>query len=272
MTTPNLLVTVPHSGEWIPPEASWLHGLPREVLLLDVDRFVDELYEPVVSRFNIPFVKTLAHRYAVDLNRYPDDVDAGTVVGSALPPGTHPRGFHWARSTQDHPLLTSPITAELHQTLVRLYHDPFHAEIQRALHLMPRAVEVFHLDCHSMPSSGTDAHADSGTRRPDVVLSDFEGKSSRPDFLALLHSAFLKEGLSVSINSPYKGGRITQRYGHPERHHHTVQIELNRALYMDERSREPLKPQFSQLQESLTRVIGSACKFSLEHQQQPYTG
>jgi N-formylglutamate amidohydrolase len=116
-----------------------------------------------------------------------------------------------------------------------------------------------------MPSSGTAAHADSGAQRADVVLSDFEGKSSRPDFLDCLKQSFESEGLRVSINWPYKGGRITQRYGNPARHHHTVQIELNRALYMNEGTRAALSPEFSELQLTLTRMIEAACNFARKH-------
>jgi N-formylglutamate amidohydrolase len=154
---------------------------------------------------------------------------------------------------------------ELHQKLVALYHDSFHREIEQKLQPLRHAKEVFHLDCHSMPSSGTAAHADSGAKRADVVLSDFEGKSSRSDFLDCLKRSFESEGLSVSINWPYKGGRITQRYGNPMRQHHTLQIELNRALYLNEETREQLSPEFSQLQLTLTRVIEAACNFALEH-------
>jgi N-formylglutamate deformylase len=258
----NLLITIPHSGERIPRETPWLHALPPEVLLLDIDRFVDRLYAPAIGRLKIVSVTTDTHRYAVDLNRAPADVDSSTVVGAPLPPGTHPKGFHWAVSTQGHPILTSPISKELHELLVLRYHDPFHERVARALSEMDPAREIYHLDCHSMPSRGTRAHADEGARRPDVVLSDFDGRSARPEFLAVLKAAFESEGLQVSVNWPYKGGKITQRYGQPRTGHHTLQIELNRALYMDESTREPLFPDFGRLQEVLSRVIQKAHDFS----------
>ncbi|MCX7979196.1 MAG: N-formylglutamate amidohydrolase, partial [Bdellovibrionaceae bacterium] len=99
-------VTIPHSGEKIPPESPWLVGLPEAVLLRDVDRFVDLLYQPALQSLKIPFVKTEWHRYAADLNRVPEDVDASSVAGNPNPPGVHNRGFHWTVPTHNEPLLT----------------------------------------------------------------------------------------------------------------------------------------------------------------------
>jgi N-formylglutamate amidohydrolase len=105
-----------------------------------------------------------------------------------------------------------------------------------------------------MPSKGTGAHADAGSARPDVVLSDFEGKSASHEFMGFVETAFRSQGFRVSLNWPYKGGRITQRYGRPELGHETIQIELNRALYMDEVSREKL-PGFGLVQARLSVVM-----------------
>ena len=257
-----LIITIPHSGEEIPPQCSWLKTLPPEVLLLDVDRFVDRLYAPAIEALQIPAVIASVHRYAVDLNRTPEDMDAATVVGAPLAAGTHTQGIHWARSTQGHVLLESPMPMALHHELISQFHDPFHAQIQKTLAPIRAGFsEVFHLDCHSMPSRGTGAHADSGKTRPEVVLSDFEGKSSRRDFMDVLQKAFVFEGFEVSINWPYKGGRITQRYGKPTQGHHTIQIELNRALYMDEQTREPIQPAFDELSLALGRVLATTAKF-----------
>ena len=76
------LVTIPHSGEKIPDLTPWLKSLPEEILMSDVDRYVDVLYVPALEALKIPFQKTEWHRYAVDLNRIPDDVDQNSVVGA----------------------------------------------------------------------------------------------------------------------------------------------------------------------------------------------
>jgi len=254
-----LLLTIPHSGEEIPQEAYWLEGLPREVLLRDVDRFVDDLYQPAIEQIPLPAIQTRVHRYAADLNRYPTDVDASSVEGASHPAGKFPQGFHWIRSTVGEPVLLKPIPRSVHELITRRYHDRFHelvaeriAEIRAA---RGTTSEIYHLDLHSMPSRGTGAHADQGKKRPEVVLSDFEGRSCKGEFLALARQAFEKQNFEVAINWPYKGGRITQRYGRPGERHHTLQIELNRSLYMDEDTREKLAVEFTSLQRRLHKTL-----------------
>src|ERR1700749_4203771 len=88
-------ISIPHSGERIPAETTWLHGLPEPVVMCDVDRFVDRLYQPVLEATQLDCVKTEWHRYVVDLNRLPDDVDADSVIGSKNPSGKFTTGLHW---------------------------------------------------------------------------------------------------------------------------------------------------------------------------------
>jgi N-formylglutamate deformylase len=254
-----LILTAPHSGETVPPEAEWLRAAPQSILLTDVDRFVHELYLPATSLTPVPLLYTTVHRYAADLNRYPSDVDQDSVTGSAAPKGAHPKGFHWVATTQGFRLMNQPITSDLHDAIVRNYHDGFHdAFLVRVSALRARFPKrpIFHLDCHSMPSKGTGAHRDQGNARPDVVISDLEGKSASAAFKDLVISSFTKEQLKVSYNWPYLGGRITERYGKPSSGHETIQIELNRALYMDEATREKTSG-FPLLQQKLVRIIAS---------------
>jgi N-formylglutamate deformylase len=255
-----LLLTIPHSGEVIPPEAPWLEQLPRAVFLRDIDRFVDELYRPAIQELNLATVLTRVHRYAADLNRYPTDVDADSVQGSNNQSGGFSHGFHWVKSTQGELVLNAPMTEEVHALIVERHHDGFHrliSETLRELHTAhsKNVKNVYHLDLHSMPSKGTGSHADQGRTRAEIVLSDFDGKSCSPAFLQWALAAFKKEGFEVAVNWPYKGGRITQRYGKPASGHHTLQIELNRALYMDEVTREKLIGAFENVQLRLGRVL-----------------
>jgi N-formylglutamate amidohydrolase len=240
----SVILTIPHSGELVPEAATWLKGVPPAVLLTDVDRFVHRLYQPAAEELHLPALMTLVHRYVADLNRYPGDVDVDSVEGAREPSGKFPLGFHWVRTTQGHPLIRQPISPALHQKLVVDYHDAFHAEFARRIaELHSRfgpTQTIYHLDCHSMPSQGTASHQDAGKKRPDVVISDFNGKSASPTFKDQVIAGFAKQGFDVGYNWPYQGGRITQRYGQPEHRHETIQIELNRRLYMDESSRAPL--------------------------------
>ncbi len=232
-------VTIPHSGEDVPPEASWLQGFPEETLFRDVDRYVDRLYEPALTARQIPSIVARFHRYAVDLNRVPADVDQDSVQGSVNPSGTFPLGFHWVQTTYGERLMKTPISKALHQQLCDRYFDPFHQKVreQFALFFKQGASQVFHLDAHSMPSKGTAAHRDSGNERPQIVVSDQDGASCRREYVELVRAAYEAAGFQVAYNWPYKGGRITQVYGQPSRGQHTLQVEMNRSLYMNEESK-----------------------------------
>lgn len=237
-----LILTAPHSGEAVPPEAQWLKEVPELIRLTDVDRFVDRLYQDQARTLKLPMLVTRAHRYAADLNRFPDDVDESSVKGAKEPEGTHPKGFHWVFTTQGHRLMKHPIEAELHEILVAKYHDTFHKEFAamvEKIRAKTASRDIYHLDLHSMPSVGTQAHRDPGQKRADVVISDQNGKSAAPPFKDLVLSSFKDQGFSTAYNTPYIGGRITERYGNPARHHHTVQVELNRSLYMNEATKDP---------------------------------
>lgn len=250
-------ISIPHSGERVPAETPWLHGLPEPVLMCDVDRFVDRLYQPVIERLKIPHVVTEWHRFVVDLNRLPDDVDPQSVTGSSNPPGKYWNGLHWIRTTRGHQILPAPISMELHNQLVERYFEPFHARI-RALQSGFKAEgarEIFHVDAHSMPSLGTAAHKDPGQQRKDAVISDCEGTSCSAEFRDLVIGAYEQAGLSVGYNFPYGGGRVTQTYGKPKEGHHTIQVELNRGLYMDEETKQWLPDKAVALSAKLTRAV-----------------
>jgi N-formylglutamate deformylase len=99
-------------------------------------------------------------------------------------------------------------------------------------------------------------HNDPGAQRADVVVSDFHGKSARKDFVDLIVEAYRSAGLQVAYNWPYFGGGITQMYGRPDQDHHTVQVELNRRLYMDETTKQK-SGQFIEIQNKLTQAMES---------------
>lgn len=251
------LISIPHSGEKVPAETPWLHGLPEPVLMCDVDRFVDRLYKQVLEDLEIPHVVTEWHRFVVDLNRLPDDVDPETVVGSQNPPGKFWNGLHWLRTTRGNKIMPGPISMELHNQLVERYFQPFHANVRRIYDELRAggAQKVYHIDAHSMPSMGTDAHKDPGQKRKDIVVSDCEGTSCSPEFKDLVIKGYEQAGLQVGYNWPYGGGRVTQTYGKPKEGQHAIQVEINRGLYMDENSKQLLPDKAAKLSDKLERAV-----------------
>lgn len=251
------LMTIPHSGERVPSETPWLSGLPEPILMCDVDRFVDRLYLPVIQNLNLPHVIAEWHRYVVDLNRLPDDVDQDSVMGHANPSGKFTMGLHWVKTTRGTPLMPKPIPQGLHKQLVDSYFEPFHARVRGLYDKFKSAGAkvVYHIDAHSMPSKGTKAHRDPGETRKDIVVSDWEGKSCDPWFKDLVINAYASTGLSVGYNWPYLGGRVTQTYGQPQLGQQAIQVEINRSLYMDEETKQWLPDKARTLSSALSQAI-----------------
>lgn len=245
-------VSIPHSGEKIPDQTPWLKKLPEEILMSDVDRYVDILYTPALQALEIPFQKTDWHRYAVDLNRFPTDVDQDSVVGAEKKSGQHPDGYHWVMTKNEIKLMPGPLTREAHDELTQLIFEPFHEGIRNYYTFFKNKghKNVYHIDAHSMPSLGTRMHKDPGEYRADIVVSDCLGKSCASEFRDLVIVAYATAGFKVGYNWPYVGGRVTEHYGQPQAGQQAIQVELNRNLYMDEKTKK-LKPEHILVQKKL---------------------
>ncbi len=95
------------------------------------------------------------------------------------------------------------------------------------------------IDCHSMPHEAIEAAPGRPGGKPHVVLGDRFGAACGPAIIDRIEAAFTAAGLRVARNSPFAGAYITQHYGRPSRGQHVVQVEIDRALYMDERGVRP---------------------------------
>ena len=151
-----------------------------------------------------------------------------------------------------------PMAKETHQKLVELIYQPFHSDISQLVKQKRQSANgpIYHLDLHSMPSVGTKMHKDPGERRADIVVSDSLGKSSRPEFVDLVISSYVRAGFKVGYNWPYQGGRLTEHYGKPAENHHTVQVELNRCLYMNEENKKVIADKMEIVKSKLEMALG----------------
>ncbi|MFN3454201.1 MAG: N-formylglutamate amidohydrolase, partial [Pseudobdellovibrio sp.] len=179
-----------------------------------------------------------------------------SVFGSENKSGTHSRGYHWVVTTLNYKLMQSPISKELHNKLTDLIYWPFHDGVKALFGRYKKAgfKNVFHLDAHSMPSLGTKMHKDPGQYRADIVVSDCLGASCHVQYKDLVIESYKEVGFSVAYNWPYMGGRVTEQYGHPELGQQTLQVELNRALYMDEVTKK-IKPDYILVQERIAQAL-----------------
>lgn len=249
-----VLVEVPHAGTAI-PSALRDEILPQDdSVLRDADLFVDRLYEGAPSR-GAALLCARWSRYVVDLNRAPDDVDLETVFDHPTPRRIQPRGVVWRVTAEGRPLLKAPLDYARLRERLSLYHEPYHRQLREELRrIRAQFGHVTLLAAHSMPSAVRRGQREV-ERRADVVPGSLGRTSAHPAIINLVEQHFRAAGLSVRHDDPYRGGYTTANYGRPAEAQHAIQIELNRALYMDERTCEPKPGNFEQLQELLGTLV-----------------
>ncbi|HET6378800.1 MAG TPA: N-formylglutamate amidohydrolase [Methylocella sp.] len=247
LTSP-LVFSSPHSGNIYPKRFLESARLGEAVLRRSEDAFVDELFGEAAA-LGAPLIKARFPRAYLDLNREPYELDPRMFEGQ-LPPFANTRSLRVAGGlgtiarvagqAQEIYARRLPVEEAI-ERIERLY-KPFHACL---LSLLERAQSSFGIavliDCHSMPSAlsrsaqlpwleGPDLN------KPDFVLGDRFGSSCAAEFVDAVESELRALGYTVKRNKPYAGGFITEHYGDPANERHAMQIEVSRALYMNEKS------------------------------------
>jgi N-formylglutamate amidohydrolase len=230
----------PHSGAHYPQSLRDRTVLDMARLRSSEDAFVDRLLAPV-PRLGAPLLAAEYPRAWVDLNRGPEELDSALIAGlerSTPSPrvaaglGVIPRVVSGARAIYRGKIPRMEAEARLNHVW-HPYHDQLAALMIEAHRAFGQAIL---LDVHSMPSEALDSL---GHRRPQIVLGDRYGASADRALMREVELAFNDEGLSVSRNSPFAGAYIAQRYGRPREGYHVIQIEIDRALYMDQEAIAP---------------------------------
>jgi N-formylglutamate amidohydrolase len=230
----------PHSGRIYPRaflEASRLDPL---TLRKSEDCFVDELFEPVVG-LGAPLIAARFPRAYLDVNREPYELDPELFQGrlpafantqSARVVGGLGTIARIVADTEEIYRERLPIGTAF-ERIERLYR-PFHAALADLLETTRKRFGMTMLiDCHSMPSASMGQPAGA---RPHFVLGDRFGASCDAKLTRFIRDLLQRGGYEVQINRPYAGGFITEHYGSPSRGVHALQLEINRALYLDEAS------------------------------------
>ena len=231
----------PHSGDVYPADMRTAAGLDRASLRSAEDALVDRLIAPA-TKLGASLILARMGRAWVDLNRAPDDLDPALIEGLdgrlASPRAAAGYGVIPRLSGDGRPLYDRRLAADEAADRIARVHAPYHAALDglmQAAHA--RHGLAFLVDWHSMPARATQGAG--GARGPDVVLGDRHGSSCTAELTRRLRRAFEALGWRVALNQPYSGGWTTQRWGRPAEGFHAVQIELNRALYLDETTLQP---------------------------------
>jgi N-formylglutamate amidohydrolase len=230
----------PHSGSEYPQDFGFAIDLP--VLRRMEDAYVERLFGDVIE-FGAPLLHARFPRSYIDVNRALEDLDTEMIAGTWPHPvkpsvkSRNGKGLIWRTAQLDGNIYDRKLTVtEVEQRIGRCWR-PYRAALESLLdETFARHARVLHINCHSMRSRGHERDPDGIGDRPDVVLGDRDGTTCDPAITDRAAALLRGMGYTVSVNHPYKGMDLIRDYSEPTVRRHSVMIEVNRKLYMDETS------------------------------------
>ncbi len=234
----------PHSGRDYPPEFIAASRLNVVSLRGSEDAFIDEIFASAPD-FGAPLLCARFPRAYVDANREAFELDP-EMFTDPLPDYVNTRSPRIAAGlgtiarvvTDGEDIYHEPLRFEDALGRIEALYRPYHKALQGLLQAtQERFGGCLLVDCHSMPSGqlAPELGAGDGNKPADMVLGDCFGTSSAPAVTDIAKAALEASGFTVALNKPYAGGFTTRHYGRPREGVHVLQVEINRALYMDEK-------------------------------------
>lgn len=248
----------PHSGSEYPAAFLAAARLDKQAIRQSEDIFVDRLFSDVTDH-GAPLLRAQFPRAWLDVNREPFELDPRMFDGP-LPSFANTRSARVTSGLGTIPRLVADGKAIYGKRLsiadalnrIEAIYVPYHRQLRA---LLDRTRETFGcavlIDCHSMPSTVRTSHL---RGRPDFVLGDRHGSSCSAALTDAVEAELVRRGYDVSRNRPYAGGFITEHYGRPKDGVHALQLEINRALYLDERRLE-LTSGYAKLKSDLSELV-----------------
>jgi N-formylglutamate amidohydrolase len=221
------------------------------------DAYVDQLYD-VAPVHGATLIAALFPRSYIDANRAEDDVDPAILMRPP-PPSLKPRPVSRVGLVRRHarpgiPIYDGKLDPEDVLARIERYHRPYHRVLEDSVDALHSAFgAVWHINCHSMPSYGNRSLGRRG-EHGDFVLGDRDGTTCERDFTDFVARFLRGAGYDVRINEGYKGVEIVRRQGRPAANRHSLQIEVDRSLYMDQKTLEKL-PGFGRLRADLAALV-----------------
>jgi N-formylglutamate amidohydrolase len=257
----------PHSGSFYPPEFLAESDLDSLAIRRSADHYVDELFADA-PKLGAPLLLAHFPRAYLDVNREPYELDPRMFDGP-LPPFVNIGSMRVAGGLGTIPRIVAenmeiyrrrlPVNEAMSR--IETIYKPYHACLRK---LIARTHARFGLalliDCHSMPGnirlSGSDV-------RPDFIIGDRYGTSASAELSRAALQFLDGMGFSAVRNKPYAGGFITEHYGRPVRGLHALQIEINRALYVDEMTLAR-RPEFPMVAAALSTFMRQMADFVVD--------
>src|SRR5271154_394967 len=263
-----LVLDSPHSGTQYPADFGAAVGV--EALRASEDAFVDELYAGGPA-LGATLVAANFPRSYIDPNRSLLDIDASLLAapwpGPALPSRKTELGIGliWRVLDSGEPIYQRKLSVDEVKQRIVAYHQPYQRAVKDALDdAYEHFGAVWHINCHSMPAlSGRISEEAPGKPRADFVLGDRDGTTCEPGFTALVATTLRDMGYEVKVNDPYKGVELVRAFSDPAANRHSLQIEANRKLYMDERTRQK-SAGFAKFKADIDRMLAAVAAHAEE--------
>lgn len=257
----------PHSGSDYPADFETIAPVAR--LRRAEDMFVEELFGAAPERGAALLAARFPRSY-IDPNRSEYDIDRRLIDGTWIGPVSVTEksrlghGLIWRLCPPDLAIYDRKLTVAEVRARIDGYYRPYHRALASQIEwARKRFGVVYHVNCHSMPTVSAPVVADAtdARRRADFVLGDQEGTSCATDFMDMVRSTLVAMGYTVALNDPYKGVELIAAYSNPNDGRHSLQIEINRALYMDE-ERFERGPGFESLKADIDTLITAVCDYA----------
>jgi N-formylglutamate deformylase len=255
-----VVVDSPHSGRSYPED--FAHVCPLTDLYGAEDMYVDEIFSRA-PRVGAWLLCARFPRSYIDVNRAESDLDPlvldGVFAASCDPDSRSAGGYGLIRrlARPGVPMYDRRLGQEEIRGRIGSYYVPYHEALGGLLdQAVTRFGSVWHFNAHSMPSP----ERGSG---PDIVLGDRDGTSCGREIRETVREALIQKGYRVALNHPYKGVEILRRYGVPRKGRHSLQIELSKRLYMNEKTFEKTEG-FARLQADMEALVALCASFARE--------
>jgi len=254
-----LVLDSPHSGHDFPADFDAI--VSQAELRESEDCYVDELYAGAREVGALLLAATFPRTY-LDPNRHAGDVDLELIEGpwpwEYRPSGKARIGksLIWRTLEDGRPIYARRLLPETVRRRIDRVHVPYHRQLKEYLDAAhARFGKVYHINCHSMRCvAGKQSEDGAGSVRPDFVVGDRDGTSCEARFTELVRGTLAGMGYDVKVNDPYKGVELVRAYSDPKAGRHSLQIEINKRLYMDEATLQK-NAGFSRLQQNLGELV-----------------
>lgn len=260
-----LVFDSPHTGLLFPED--FKPAIPMDVCERVADWFVEELFGACTDHGAI-LVEALFRRAYIDPNRDTADLDLSMVDGDWPDPVSvtektrRGASLIWKVIDGETEIYPGKLPAELVRHRIETYWRPYHAALEQALDETHAAFgRVYHVDCHSMPEWGDARWGDEGERRADFIVGTRDGSTAGSAFTELVVETLRASGYSVGVDDKFKGVELIKRYCDPAQGRESLQIEVNRGIYMDEAA-ITRNERFAGTKAALTRMIEELERFA----------